>query len=276
MSHTDYHDALSSKVTGTSNLHYVSLETKQPISFFTMLSSISGVIGQKGQANYAGGNAFEDAFAEYRRALGLPAISINLGPIEDVGIIHGNEDLQNRFDGSTLLGINEGLLRRILDYSLLQQHPDPHHRLNLTSQGQMITSLVVPQPEDSDLLGDVRFRGLRVLGADGPRSRGDASKDKETQTLLFLTQSQNPDLAAVRAAAITVVGARLAKQLRLTDALDSARPLSYYGLDSLAAVELRNWVRMTLGVELTTLDVMNAASLGELCDQVVGKMGVIM
>lgn len=276
MSHTDYHAALSSKVTGTSNLHSVSLETKQPISFFTMLSSISGVIGQKGQANYAGGNAFEDAFSEYRRALGLPAISINLGPIEDVGVIHGNEDLQNRFDGSTLLGINEGLLRRILDYSLLQQHPDPHHRLNTASQGQMITSLVVPQPEDSDLLRDVRFKGLRVLGADGPRSRGDAGNDKETQTLLFLIQSQNPDLAAVRAAAITVVGARLAKQLRLTDALDSARPLSYYGLDSLAAVELRNWVRMTLGVELTTLDVMNAASLGELCDKVVGKMGVIM
>ena len=49
MSHIDYHAALSSKVTGTSNLHYVSLETKQPISFFTMLSSISGVIGQKGR-----------------------------------------------------------------------------------------------------------------------------------------------------------------------------------------------------------------------------------
>lgn len=76
MSHTDYHAALSSKVMGTSNLHSVSLETKQPISFFTMISSISGVIGQKGQANYAGGNAFEDAFAEYRRALGLPAISM--------------------------------------------------------------------------------------------------------------------------------------------------------------------------------------------------------
>ena len=241
-----------------------------------MLSSISGVIGQKGQANYAGGNAFEDAFAEYRRALGLPAISINLGPIEDVGIIHGKEDLQNRFDGSTLFSINEGLLRRILDYFLLRQHPDPHHRLSLTSQGQMITSLVVPRPKDSYLLGDVCFRGLRLLGADRPRSTGDASKDKETHILLFLTLSQNPELAAVRAAAITVVGARLAEQLRLTDALDSARPLSYYGLDSLAAVQLRNWVCMTLGVELTTLDVMNAASMGELCDKVVGKMGVIM
>ncbi|RYO78215.1 hypothetical protein DL763_009737 [Monosporascus cannonballus] len=274
MSHADYHAALSCKVTGTSNLHFVSLETKQPISFFTMLSSISGVIGQPGQANYAGGNAFEDAFAEYRRASGLPAISINFGPIEDVGVIHGNENLQSRFDGSTLIGINEGLLRRIFDYSILQQHPDPQHRLNPTSQGQMITSLLVPQPEDSDLLRDVRFRGLRIFAAGGPRSPAGADKDKGIQVLLLLTQSQDPDRAAVRAAAITVVGARLAKQLRLTDALDPTRPLSYFGLDSLAAVELRNWSRLTLGVELTTLDVLNAASLVELCDKVVGKMGV--
>ncbi|KAH1615370.1 hypothetical protein KXX21_000900 [Aspergillus fumigatus] len=273
MSHEDYHAAVSSKVTGTCNLHTVSLETNQPISFFTMLSSISGVIGQKGQANYAGGNAFQDAFAEYRRALGLPAISIDLGPVEDVGVIHGNEDLQNRFDGSTLLSINEGLLRRIFDYSILQQHPDPQHRLNVTSQGQMITSILVPQPEDSDLLRDCRFRGLRALGEHSPRSRRDPTKDKEIQSLLFLAQSQDPDRAALRAAAITVVGARLAKQLRLTDAVDPARPLSYYGLDSLAAVELRTWVRMTLAIELTTLDVMNAASLGELCEKVIGKMG---
>lgn len=273
MSHEDYHAAVSSKVTGTCNLHTVSLETNQPISFFTMLSSISGVIGQKGQANYAGGNAFQDAFAEYRRALGLPAISIDLGPVEDVGVIHGNEDLQNRFDGSTLLSINEGLLRRIFDYSILQQHPDPQHRLNVTSQGQMITSILVPQPEDSDLLRDSRFRGLRALGEHSPRSRRDPTKDKEIQSLLFLAQSQDSDRAALRAAAITVVGARLAKQLRLTDAVDPARPLSYYGLDSLAAVELRTWVRMTLAIELTTLDVMNAASLGELCEKVIGKMG---
>ncbi|RDL31023.1 Lovastatin nonaketide synthase [Venustampulla echinocandica] len=274
MSHADYHAALSCKVTGTSNLHFISIETKQPITFFTMLSSISGVVGQKGQSNYAGGNAFEDAFAEYRRSSGLPAISIDLGPIEDVGVMYGNDDLQSRFDGSTLFGINEGLLRRIFDYSFLQQHPVPHHRLNHASHGQMITSLVVPQPEDSELLGDVRFKALRVLSADRSRSRGNSGKDNEVQILLQLTQSSDPDRAAVRSAAVTAVGARLAKQLRLTVALDPARPLLQYGMDSLAAVELRNWVRMILGVELTTLDVANAASLGELCDKVTGKMRI--
>ncbi|KAL4796138.1 hypothetical protein BDV19DRAFT_361592 [Aspergillus venezuelensis] len=39
--------------------------------------------------------------------------------------------------------------------------------------------------------------------------------------------------------------------LRLPEALDAARPLSTYGINSLAAVEFRNWLRIELGVELT-------------------------
>ena len=49
----EYHDTISSKVQGTWNLHNVALENGNKLDFFTMLSSISGVVGQKGQANYA-------------------------------------------------------------------------------------------------------------------------------------------------------------------------------------------------------------------------------
>jgi hypothetical protein len=33
----------------------------------------------------------------------------------------------------------------------------------------------------------------------------------------------------------------------------------------LAAVEMRNWVRMELDVELSTMDILNASSLAALC-----------
>ena len=45
-------------------------------------------------------------------------------------------------------------------------------------------------------------------------------------------------------------------------------------MDSLAAVELR-WVRGTMGVDLTILEVMNAVSLVVLCKKMIGKMGVL-
>ncbi|WYZ35337.1 hypothetical protein EsH8_I_001613 [Colletotrichum jinshuiense] len=277
MTHEDYQAALSCKVQGTWNLHCVSMATQQPIGLFTMLSSTSGLVGQKGQSNYAGGNVFMDALAAHRRTLGLPATSINLGPIEDIGVIQGNENLEGRFDRNTWFGINEGLLRRIVDYSFLQQHPDPKRRPNIASQAQMITGIVLPQPQDSELvLRDVRFAGL-VAGGDGHTSSatsGASSGDKDLEAFFLLARSSNPDRSAVVSAAVAAVGAQFVRQLRLSESMDPARPLSVYGMDSLAAVEFRNWVRLTFGAELTTLDVMNAVSLVALCDKVVLKMGI--
>ena len=61
------------------------------------------------------------------------------------------------------------------------------------------------------------------------------------------------------------MSAQFSKLLSLNSSMDPARPLSAYGMDSLAAVELRNWVRGTIGVELTTL---------ALCEKMIARMGV--
>jgi hypothetical protein len=94
-----------------------------------MLSSISGVIGNKGQANYSAANTFLDAFATYRQqVLGLHANSVDLGMIEDVGYIAEQESsLESRFDKNQWTPINEGALRRILSYSIHQQDTRGYH-----------------------------------------------------------------------------------------------------------------------------------------------------
>jgi aryl carrier-like protein len=140
----------------------------------------------------------------------------------------------------------------------------------------MITGIAFPQPQDSELLHDVRFDGFRVAqdGKGLSALGGDSSQGKELQAFFLLANSTDPDLPAVLSAAITVVGTQLAKQLRLTEEMDPARPLLQYGMDSLAAVEFRNWIRATLSVELTTLDLVNAPSLIALCEKVISKMGI--
>ncbi|GIJ92472.1 putative PKS/NRPS-like protein biosynthetic cluster [Aspergillus pseudoviridinutans] len=67
----EYHATISSKVQGAWNMHHAAQHLNLSLDFFTMLSSISGVVGQKGQANYAAANVFMDAFAVYRQSLGL-------------------------------------------------------------------------------------------------------------------------------------------------------------------------------------------------------------
>lgn len=55
-------------------------ETRQdPLDFFSLFSSIAGVLGNRDQGNYNVANTFLNALAEYRQSLNLPRISIALG-----------------------------------------------------------------------------------------------------------------------------------------------------------------------------------------------------
>ena len=55
---------------------------------------MSSVFGNIGQAAYAAANSFLDQLCEYRRhQLGLPALSVNWGPISGAGVLHANTDI---------------------------------------------------------------------------------------------------------------------------------------------------------------------------------------
>jgi len=60
--------------------HLHRLTKNDDLEFFIMYSSISGVLGSPGQANYAAANALLDGLVAERNAQGLTATSVNWGP----------------------------------------------------------------------------------------------------------------------------------------------------------------------------------------------------
>lgn len=55
------------------------------LDFFVCFSSTASLLGNVAQANYAAANAFLDAFAAYRQAQKLPALTINWSAWSEVG-----------------------------------------------------------------------------------------------------------------------------------------------------------------------------------------------
>ena len=271
MTAVEFSEAIKPKQQGTWNLHKSSIYHRLDLDFFTMLSSICGVVGQTGQANYSAASSFLDAFSRYRQQLGLRACSIDLGVIEDVGYVSTNENIAKRLNAQHWTAINESLLHKIFRYSIMQQSVSP---LNHASVSQMITGIPVPLHHDSSLfrrgvVHDARFGALSFM----PTTTDRRESSQDVHTLLSLVKSKAKN-EVILAAVTDAVNCQLMKTLSISEPIEPAKPLSVYGIDSLVAVEFRNWVRLQLGVEVTTLDVVNAKTLTSLCKAIVGKMSV--
>ena len=78
MTESDFTKVMAPKIEGARVLH--NAFRGSDLEFFVMFGSAGSVIASPGQGNYAAANAFLDTFAHYRRAQGLPALTIGWGP----------------------------------------------------------------------------------------------------------------------------------------------------------------------------------------------------
>jgi aryl carrier-like protein len=137
----------------------------------------------------------------------------------------------------------------------------------------MITGIPFPQPANAPLLADPRFCALRQTAAAGAHvTAGDASS--EVRRLLALAASPAVDKHALLTATVGVINAHFMKSLGLGEPMEPAKPLTVYGLDSLAAMEFRNWLRKELQVGVTTLEIVSAKTLNAIGEKVCEKLGV--
>ncbi|HEX4421052.1 MAG TPA: SDR family NAD(P)-dependent oxidoreductase, partial [Kofleriaceae bacterium] len=226
---------LRAKLDGAVHLH--ELTRSLELSAFVVFSSLAGVLGGAGQANYAAANAFLDALAQHRRASGLAGLSLAWGYWETrTGLTaHLTETDLARMARSGVRALSEGEGLALFDAAL----------------GRLEPVLVAARFDAAALRAHGHglppvFRGL-VRGSVGwgrPRATQPAGAAAPRQQLGALPA---PDRAR---ALLELVRAEVAVVLGIADpsTLRSESPLPELGLDSLMALELRNRLATATGL----------------------------
>jgi polyketide synthase 12 len=245
---------LRAKVDTAWNLHELTKDSN--LSAFVLFSSMAGLVGSSGQANYSAANSFLDGLAVHRRRHGLPAISLGWGLWDQASSMTGGLEAVDfaRFarDGITAMSSNEAL--QLLDTAMVIDEPFlvPAHidttALRAKFDGGTLPPMFVdlinakPRRQVDDSLAAAKSKSALLQRLD------DLPEDEQQEILLDL----------VRSHIATVLGNTTA------EAIDPDKAFQELGFDSLTAVEMRNRLKAATGLPLSPtliFDYPNSAAL---------------
>ncbi|WSK74594.1 SDR family NAD(P)-dependent oxidoreductase (plasmid) [Streptomyces sp. NBC_01276] len=212
-----------------------------PLDAFVLFSSAAGLLGSAGQSTYAAANAHLDAFAAWRHAQGLPAVSLAWGPWAGdgmAGALDGADAARLRRTGLVALPQAEAL--DLFDAARATGRPVLLPlRLDRTAAREAGDAL---PPVLGSLLGpDGRPAAAPRPDAPGPR------RETLADRIAGLSRAERPALL------LDLVRTEVARVLGFAGPSDVGAHRSFReaGFDSLTAVELRNRLSAETGLRLT-------------------------
>ena len=242
------------KVQGTWNLHnYLSKD----VDFFVMEASVSGIIGNATQANYAAANTFLDAFASFRHSQGLPATAIDLGA-GDVGVLSGKDELRTAMERQGFEIIDEKTLMKMIQFAI----ENPRRKNGMS---QIVTGLGTYREGSSpSALTLPMFSHARASSTQGAQS-GRSSSAASLRSTLQSAKSLDHASEFICAALINKIAER---SHMAPENIKSEKSLADYGVDSLSAVETRNWIISEMGGTVSILEMLGNNSLRALATKI--------
>ncbi|PYI05349.1 polyketide synthase [Aspergillus sclerotiicarbonarius CBS 121057] len=249
------------KAQGSWNLHEL---LPRGMDFFIMMSSVAGIIGTISDSGYAAGNTFKDGLARYRVGLGEKAVSLDMGLILTAGFLKDNQDSREYFLSNNVLDeITESELHAVLDI-----YCDPGRDEISMLESQVVVGITPTMREKgmhkADWLDRPLFRHLALINGAG----GGNSEDSNLAAL-FAGAASTTEAAGI---AMRATREKLSVMMSMpVDEIDTDKPIHQYGVDSLAAVELRNWFARELRADLAMFDILGGASIATVVTLAVGK-----
>ncbi|MDF5726720.1 MAG: SDR family NAD(P)-dependent oxidoreductase [Rhizonema sp. PD38] len=250
---------MAPKVAGTWNLH--TLTRNLPLNFFVCFSSITALLGSRGQGNYAAANAFMDALVHSRRQVGLPGLSINWGSWADGGMaasLASRQQIRRAARGISMIPQDLGLqvlgnlikqdaiqvaVLRLDWLKFLQQFPNgayPSLFSDLAQKVQQLETGSQQHSKQSELLHQLN----------------EATWEKRLDILIdYLIQQVKK-----------VIGLNSIKEIALE------QPLNELGFDSLALVEFRTLLESSLKLMLPAKMLLENPTIVELAQKLAEQL----
>ncbi|CAK7563520.1 MAG: hypothetical protein SEPTF4163_001389 [Sporothrix epigloea] len=249
------------KAIGSINLHE---QLPRDMDFFIFLSSSSGVIGNRGQANYSAGNCFQDALARHRTIMGMHSVSINLGLVLGAGMVAENESLLDAMKSSGFIGIRIQDALSILDRAM--DRADVKNRLSVPAQ--IVTAVgtggltIQNEPSDPFWTQTALFRYLNQVDAP-PHGLNSEALHKAGQHLQSAIRASLTLEEASQIACTALVTTMARRKGMIPDDFDLYQSFDSYGIDSLDSMFLLGWISRETGVTVQTVEGVTIAELGQ-------------
>ncbi|ERF71956.1 hypothetical protein EPUS_06515 [Endocarpon pusillum Z07020] len=249
MTYDDWKVGLDSKALGSWNLHHA---LPPRLDFFVIIASLNGIFG--------------DALAHHRIAHGQKAVSIDLGLMVAEGIVAENEAmLASLRRVGYLKDIRQEDLIALLDY-----YCDPSLPLLPPDDVQVLVGAELPSAvlaKGIDLHHSIRRPISRHLFRMGAHSGGTAPQSRGGSSTIDRAAALRDSASNEEAERLTTAwfAAKVAHVLGLAEAdIETSKPVHAYGIDSLVAIDLKNWLQKELGAEVSVIQLLGNATIVEL------------
>ncbi|KAI3541422.1 PKSN polyketide synthase for alternapyrone biosynthesis protein [Colletotrichum filicis] len=258
-----WNTATRPKIVGTWNLHST---VPTDLDFFILLSSMSGIIGNSGQANYCAGNAYEDAIALHRRSLGLAATTLNVGLVTDASHFNATstaDDYLRKYGHWESARVTDDEMQAVIEAVLRQSARDLPEQLLVGITDDVKRDGRAAWPQDRKFEHRIARTGSSAASADPNGANAERLGDE-------LSRAKTLKEAVV--VVLSALKANLAAAMTASpDDIDEERPLYSFGVDSLKAVEVRNWIFKELRCDVSVFDILSPSPLAKLGPRIVAR-----
>lgn len=262
---SDWQIAITPKVQGSWNLHEL-LPTD--MDFYIMLSSVAGIFGNRGQANYAAGNTFQDALAAYRTSRGMNTYSVDLGSVSSVGWVAENKESMRTQTAPLFELLQEDEVHSAIEFLVDARYRKINHGQS-TPQSQLVLGLPTAELCQRNGITPPTYLNYSLFTHQRNTVTAkpvESTDQKRISTASFLNSASSID-DAVLVVSDGIVD-RLSSLLSIPVSEIDVQRFGFGTIDSLVAMEFRSWIVKELKADVSLLEIMGAQNIRSLSEKI--------